>query len=78
MFTKKSYPFINPIIVSKDKGVIDGQYRFNVCKQMKAPIEYIQIDYTKDELHSSEAIKEIRKIINQGGIELWNRLLVKH
>jgi len=65
-----SYPFINPIIVSKDGGIIDGQYRFSVCKSNNQPIEYNQIDYNSDELQNEDAIKEIREIQEQQKIKL--------
>lgn len=56
-YKKKQYPFINPIIVTKDKGIIDGQYRFEICKRGGYPLLYVEIDNFDD----IEMIKKIKR-----------------
>lgn len=45
---KKNGEFINPIVVGKDKVIIDGQHRFEALKRMQKPIRFIVGQYTND------------------------------
>lgn len=45
---KKNGEFINPIVVGKDKVIIDGQHRFEALKRMQKPIRFIVGQYTHD------------------------------
>jgi hypothetical protein len=58
----RKYPFVNPIIVTKNKEIIDGQHRYSVCILNNFDIEFIQLDYSKEELYNQECIDEIVKI----------------
>jgi hypothetical protein len=56
------YPFINPIIITSDNGIVDGQNRYAVCQLKGIEPEYIQINFTKDELYAEAAQFEIQKV----------------
>ena len=56
------YPFLNPIIVTKDDGIIDGQHRYQVCEMYGCKVEFIKLDYSKEELRSKECIEKIVEI----------------
>jgi hypothetical protein len=76
MFTKKKlksssnprigisyeFPFVNPIIVSSDNGIVDGQTRYIVCQQNGLPIKHITLPFSSSELHKPECIREIKSI----------------
>jgi hypothetical protein len=58
------YPFINPVICIKDEGgnigVLDGQYRVEVCKKMGVNPDYIIIDEVYDSSEFWEKYHTIR------------------
>lgn len=56
------YPFINPIIVTKDDGIIDGQHRACACEQMNRDIKAIVLDFNASEINTPEALNQIRQI----------------
>jgi hypothetical protein len=33
----------NPILVNEKYEIIDGQHRFNVCRQLQKPVHYVQV-----------------------------------
>lgn len=46
-----------PIIVNEDLQIIDGQHRFNACKELKKPIYYIIVKgYGLSQVHKLNAI----------------------
>ena len=52
----------NPILVTADKGVIDGQYRLTACKNLSIPVKYI----VNDQVHSSDQnILDLIRAINK-------------
>ena len=52
----------NPILVTADKGVIDGQYRLTACKNLSIPVKYI----VNDQIHSSDQnILDLIRAINK-------------
>lgn len=65
-----NYPFINPIIVSKDRNIIDGQHRYKVCQLQNREVEYIEIDYNSDELQKTECVELIKGIKKSQSIKL--------
>ncbi len=73
MSIMKSYPFINPIIVSSDNCIIDGQHRLAVCDQNNCEVSYIQLEYNKDELYDANCIEEIIRIRDEQrkNLEKW-------
>lgn len=66
------YPFLNPIIVTCDDFIIDGQHRYDVCNQMGRDVKVIKLNFTKDQAKSNEFIEEVRKIKEQQRIVLEN------
>lgn len=47
---------LNPILVNKDYGVIDGQHRLEAIKELGKPVFYIKADgLTMDDIHSLNA-----------------------
>ena len=51
----------NPILVTIDKGVLDGQYRLTACKNLSIPVKYIL-----DDIHSTaEGILDLIRAINK-------------
>jgi hypothetical protein len=52
----------NPILVTADKGVLDGQYRLTACKNLSIPVKYI----VDDQIHSSDQnILDLIRAINK-------------
>jgi len=58
----RSYPFINPIIVSKNGKIVDGQHRYMVCVQKKTEVKYHQLDFSMDRVYDKEFIEQLRSI----------------
>jgi len=56
------YLFINPIIITKDDFIVDGQHRAEVCKLKNLPIRTICLDFYSSEITKPECIKQIRGI----------------
>lgn len=56
------YPFVNPIIVTKDNTIYDGQHRFEVCKILNAEISMIQLLVTSKDLKSREVVEVVKEI----------------
>lgn len=56
------YPFINPIILSSDNGIIDGNHRFQACRNLFCDFESIQIPYSSSQLNNIECINLIKEI----------------
>ena len=56
------YPFINPIILTKDMKIFDGQHRYEVCKDMGRGVECIVVDFNADELSNPDCMARIRDI----------------
>ena len=59
------YPFINPIIVTKDNGIFDGQHRYVVCKEEGRNVECIILDFNTNELRNPNCMAQIRDIQNE-------------
>jgi len=52
----------NPILVTADKGVLDGQYRLTACKNLSIPVKYV----VDDKIHSSDQnILDLIRAINK-------------
>lgn len=58
---QKTYPFVNPIIVTLDNKIIDGQYRFEVCKQMNSSISIIKVPHHSDNL-TDDFFQDLQRI----------------
>ena len=44
------YPFINPIIVTKDNGIIDGLHRSQACELMYAEVKTIEMNFSSEQI----------------------------
>jgi len=47
---KRNLLHVNPIIVTKEMKVIDGQHRLEAAKNLSAPIYYIEADLTRQDI----------------------------
>ena len=57
----KQFGLKNPILVTSDKAVLDGQHRFLACKNLSIPVKYIL-----DDIHSTaEGILDLIRAINK-------------
>jgi hypothetical protein len=56
------YPFVNPIIVTKDRGIVDGQFRHRICAEERCQIEYLVLDCSDKDLRSHQFISVLRNI----------------
>ena len=57
----KQFGLKNPILVTTDKGVLDGQHRLLACKNLSIPVKYIL-----DDIHSTaKGILDLIRAINK-------------
>ena len=59
---KKKYPFINPIIVTNEYAIIDGQNRHQVCEINNYEIEIVQLNFSNSQINSKECIEKIKTL----------------
>jgi len=60
-----SYPFVNPILVTNDMGIVDEQHRFMACQQNNWDIEFIELPFSRHELQTLEFQKLLNSIQDQ-------------
>jgi len=66
----KPYPFINPIIVSKNYTIIDGTHRFDICIKNNYQVTFITMNYSEDEMLSEDFIHELKTIMDEQSAKL--------
>ncbi len=70
---KNPYPFINPIIVTSELGIVDGQHRFEVCKRTNSGVLFVILAYTHNDLKNENFIRELRYLqeMQRIALEEW-------
>ena len=56
------YPFINPIIVTKDNGIIDGLHRSQACELMNAEVKTIEMNFSSEQANEKAFLDELNQI----------------
>ena len=69
------YPFINPIIVTSDNKIVDGEYRFAECKKMGLPVKYQTMTFSSKDVKKEEFIHQLNQIQQEQKQKLENWFL---
>ena len=56
------YPFLNPVIITKDQILLDGETRVEVCKSMNVPIQCTVLNFDFKDIESTDALNQFRFI----------------
>jgi hypothetical protein len=65
-----NYPFINPIITTSDNHIVDGQHRYEVCKEYKLEFKYERMSFSSEQMNEEIFFNELRAIQNGQRIRL--------
>ena len=64
------YPFINPIICTKDNSIIDGQYRYSLCRSSNAKVDSVNMPFNQNEIKRPEFQEYLKKLQEEHRVKL--------